>query len=317
MTATHSALARHSTRRELLAAAVALPSASLLAADPRPQVAFTIDDVAWTGIPEPFRREASQKLLGALGQHGDLQAALFVSGSNVDSAPGRAILQSWSDQGHMIANHTWSHRVYNDSIEPAEFAQDMLRCDQLIRSFTSFRPYFRFPALKEGTTRQRRDWMRTFLRDHHYRNGAVTIDASDWYYDQRLRTRLAQDPDFDISRFRESYLTHIWSRATYYDELARKVLGGPVRHTLLLHFNLLNALFLADLLEMFRRKGWSTINAEQAYRDPVFGREADTVPAGESLLWALAKETGRFERELRYPGEDDVYEKPILDRLGL
>jgi hypothetical protein len=86
---------------------------------------------------------------------------------------------------------------------------------------------------------------------------------------------------------------------------------------LLLHFNLLNALFLADLLEMFRRKGWSTINAEQAYRDPVFGREADTVPAGESLLWALAKETGRFERELRYPGEDDVYEKPILDRLGL
>ena len=32
---------------------------------------------------------------------------------------------------------------------------------------------------------------------------------------------------------------------------------------------------------------------------------------------ALAKESGRFEGELRYPGEDDVYERPRLDRLGL
>jgi hypothetical protein len=29
----------------------------------------------------------------------------------------------------------------------------------------------------------------------------------------------------------------------------------------------------------------------------------------------LAKETGKFEDRLRYPGEDDVYEKPMLDRL--
>jgi hypothetical protein len=49
----------------------------------------------------------------------------------------------------------------------------------------------------------------------------------------------------------------------------------------------------------------------------VFTRQPDTAPAGESLIWALAKETGKFEDRLRYPGEDDVYEKPVLDRLGL
>ena len=42
-----------------------------------------------------------------------------------------------------------------------------------------------------------------------------------------------------------------------------------------------------------------------------------TAPAGESLVWALAKETGKFESILRYPGEDDVYEKAALDKLGL
>jgi hypothetical protein len=76
-------------------------------------------------------------------------------------------------------------------------------------------------------------------------------------------------------------------------------------------------LFLGDVLDNFRRRGWQTIDAEEAYRDPVFRLAPKTVPAGESLLWALAKETGKFNDVLRYPGEDDVYEKPKLDRLGL
>ena len=40
-------------------------------------------------------------------------------------------------------------------------------------------------------------------------------------------------------------------------------------------------------------------------------------PELESRLQRLAKETGRYDSMLRYPGEDDVYEKPKLDRLGL
>ena len=95
------------------------------------------------------------------------------------------------------------------------------------------------------------------------------------------------------------------------------MLGRSVAHTLLIHYNLLNSLFLPDLLQMFRAKGWGVIDAEDAFQDPVFQRQPDTVPAGESLLWALAKETGKFESRLRYPGEDDVYEKPALAQVGL
>lgn len=289
----------------------------VLLAGTRPQVAITIDDVAWSSIPEPFQAGASDRLLKALEQHGQVRAAFFVTGRNVDSTEGRAILEQWSGKGHVIGNHTWEHRVYDASIEPSGFAADMLRCDKLIRSFSGFRPYFRFPALKEGGTRERRDYMRNVLRAHHYRNGAVTIDASDWFYDRSLRTHLAQDPGFDVNRFREPYLAHLWNRSVFYDELARRAVGRSVRHTLLLHFNLVNVLFLGGVLDMFQARGWDVIGVETAYRDPIFRREPDTVPAGESLIWALAKETGRFDKELRYPGEDDAYEKPILDRLGL
>jgi hypothetical protein len=85
----------------------------------------------------------------------------------------------------------------------------------------------------------------------------------------------------------------------------------------LIHYNLLNSLFLGDLLTMFRSRGWEIINADDAFSDSVFDRQPNTAPAGESLIWALAKETGRFEDRLRYPGENDTYEKPILDQLRL
>ncbi len=293
----------------------ALPA--MAASKGKPSYSITIDDVAWSRIPAPYQETGNGRLLGALKDQHDLKAALFVAGTNVDSAGGQAVLEQWSRSGHMLANHTWSHHVYNASIEPQDFAKDLLRCDALIRQFTRFRPFFRFPALKEGATPERRDWMRGFLREHGYRNGYVTIDASDWYYDQRLRACLEKDRTFDVNRFRAPYLAHIWDRAVYYDRLARQVTGGTVPHTLLLHFNLLNTLFLGDLLRMFQQKGWQAVDAETAFRHSVFQRQPDIVPAGESLIWALAKETGRFERELRYPGEDSPYEESKLDRLGL
>jgi hypothetical protein len=77
------------------------------------------------------------------------------------------------------------------------------------------------------------------------------------------------------------------------------------------------ALFLDDLLQMFEKKGWKLINAERAFKDPVFKKFPNVVPAGESIIWSLAKESGKFENELRYPAEDERYEKQKMDKLGL
>ena len=88
-----------------------------------------------------------------------------------------------------------------------------------------------------------------------------------------------------------------------------------MKHVLLLHHNLINALFLPDLIRMFWGKGWTIVSPSEAYDDPVYRLEPDVLPAGESLLWSLAKEKGI--PGLRYPGEDERYEKPLLDALGL
>ncbi len=72
-----------------------------------------------------------------------------------------------------------------------------------------------------------------------------------------------------------------------------------------------------DLLTMFEKNGWKVISAQDAFKDPVFKKRPKSLPSGQSLLWALAKESGKYEKELRYPGENDTYEKPKMDALGL
>jgi peptidoglycan-N-acetylglucosamine deacetylase len=49
--------------------------------------------------------------------------------------------------------------------------------------------------------------------------------------------------------------------------------------------------------------------------DPVYQRTPETLPAGESLAWALAAESGMTG--LRWPGEDSVYEARSLTPWGL
>jgi peptidoglycan-N-acetylglucosamine deacetylase len=303
------------SRRDVLAALASSALVARAATEEKPRIAITMDDLRWDLIPAALRNDAGERLLATF-QRQKVRVALFVIGERGDTPEGRAILREWSGRGHMIGNHTWSHRWY-DKMPEEQFGADMLRCDAFVRQFPTFRSYFRFPMLKEGGTRERRDWMRAFLKAHGYRNGAVTIDASDWYYDDRLRKCLEERPKFDVNLFREPYLAHLWDRATYYDRLAREVLGRNIPHTILVHYNLLNSYFLGDAMDMFRMRGWQLVDAERAFQDDVFTRQPDTAPAGESLVWALAKETGRYDATLRYPGEDDVYEKPILDRLGL
>jgi hypothetical protein len=90
-----------------------------------------------------------------------------------------------------------------------------------------------------------------------------------------------------------------------------------VPHTILTHFNLLNALFLNDLIEMFKSKGWEWIDAETAFADPIFSRLPKIIPAGESIVWALAKENGKIPMSQRYPAEDGESEMARIKKLGL
>lgn len=283
------------------------------------EVSITIDDMDLNGndTPKLSLDERNTAILAALRKHRELKAAVFVCGMRVDNVQGKKHLLEWDEAGHLIANHSYSHWFYPKT-EFEKFSQDIIKGEAVISGLKNFQKFFRFPYLKEGNTTEKRDKIRAFLNERYYRMGYVTIDTSEWAIDARLRKRLNENPNADLTAYRDFYLEHIWERAQFYDQLARKVTGGkPVRHTLLIHHNLVAALFLDDLLRMFEKKGWKLIDAERAFKDSVFKKFPNVVPAGESIIWSLAKESGKFENELRYPAEDERYEKEKMDKLGL
>jgi peptidoglycan/xylan/chitin deacetylase (PgdA/CDA1 family) len=282
----------------------------------RPQLALTLDDPTLTLGSVLKWQEANSRLLNAISAK-SVRAALFVCGMRVDEADGAKLLSAWDQAGHLICNHSYSHKFYGERTSYADFAVDFLKNEKIIAPYHNRTALFRYPFLKEGDTADKRDRFRALLRERGYRVGHVTIDASDWYVSQRFVNRLAKQPNAPIASYRDYLIAHLLDRAAFYRQLAFDVLGRDIRHTILMHFNPLNALVLPDVMNAFETAGWQWIDASIAFEDPIFRSQPQTLPAGESLVWALAKETGRFESRLRYPGEDDVYEKPKMDALGL
>jgi peptidoglycan-N-acetylglucosamine deacetylase len=281
-----------------------------------PQLAITMDDPRLkldTGLQWS---EANSRILKALDSRG-VKAALFVCGMRVDEYEGTKLLSAWDQSGHMICNHSYSHLNYCGPTSYADFAVDFLKNERIIAPYQNRRPLFRYPFLKEGDTADKRDRFRALLKESGYRVGHVTIDTSDWYVNQRMTDRLAKQPKASIQPYRDYLIAHLLDRAAFYRQLAIDVVGRDIRHTLLIHYTTLNALVLPDVMAAFEKAGWQWIDASLAYQDDVFHSLPKTLPAGESLIWALAKETGRFDARLRYPGEDGVYEESKMNALGL
>ncbi len=283
----------------------------------KPRVCLSFDDGSINDMPGYSQAEWNQLLLDNLQRAGK-QAIFFVAGKRVDNPAGRQVLRAWDQAGHLLANHTYSHLYYHsDAVSYEQFATDFLRNHAMLRGYAHFTPLFRFPYLKEGNTLAKRDRFRALLTSRGYSNGHVTIDASDWYVNDRLVKRLTENPKADVAAYQAFYLQHILDRATYYNRLGQELTGRPIAHTLLLHHNLTSALFVDDLIRHFEANGWEVINASTAYKDSIYQRVPKTLPAGESLIWALTKESGRYADQLRYPAEDSGYEEAEMNRLGL
>jgi peptidoglycan/xylan/chitin deacetylase (PgdA/CDA1 family) len=284
----------------------------------QPFISFTFDDGNTSDLAGYSFDQWNKMILDNLDNAGVKAVFFVVAGYDKLDEKGQYLLKSWNDRGHRIGNHTFSHPNYNNpKVTFEEFRSDFLRNDSVINVLSNYIKLFRFPFLKEGDTRAKIDQFRDCLTANEYRNGYVTVDASDWYVNSRLLARLKENPKADIDGYRKFYLEHLLSRANFYENLAVQLSGRHIHHTILLHHNLTSALFLGDLVKMFREKGWTITDAETAFNDEIFKTNPTNVPAGESLIWALAKQSGKYESILRYPGEDSEYEKARMDQLGL
>lgn len=245
-----------------------------------------------------------------------IHAIIYPSLSKIGGSQGLDMVAQWGKQGHRIGNHGNLHLNLNkDEVSLSAYLSDMQQGHDAFSRMQGFVPRYRFPYLKEGHTQQRRDTVRTWLKQHHYQSGAVSIDASDWFYNM-LFLKYQQNHDHQrLNLLKQAYLRHLVDRAQYYDDLAQKTLNRSPHHVLLLHLRAINAAWLQDIIDTFEQHGWTWIDSDTAYQDPLYQIQTYHLPAGESLLWNIAQVYGI--KNLRYPAEDAQYEYASLQAIGL
>ncbi len=282
-------------------------------------LALTFDDGPKLGAtPLLTPAERNEALLKHLAE-AKVRATIFVTLANgADRPEGMALLKAWGDAGHTIGNHTVTHPDLNSAaVSLAQYQQEVLACHEAIHELPGYRGWFRFTFLREGNTPEKRDGMRAFLESKGWRNAYVSLDTSDWRLDQKLVEVLTKNPTADLGPIREAYVAHVKQRAAAYRELSRRLLDRDIPQVLLMHHNLLNALFLPDVLRMLKAEGWTVIETAAAYQDEVYRLQPDRAAPGQSLLLSLARSKGwKLSPEFERLMDDADFEILALQRLG-
>jgi peptidoglycan/xylan/chitin deacetylase (PgdA/CDA1 family) len=283
----------------LLAALLLLPLAACAPAATEPaaakRIALTFDDVPRAPGAFYSLEERSRRLIRALRDARVRQAAFFVIPGflqNPERAGGERRIADYVRAGHVIANHSFSHRNLI-AISAEDYLADVDRAEEWLRDRAGRRPWFRFPFLGEGgTDRAKRDAVRAGLAARGLRNGYVTVDASDWHMEQLTVDAVRAGKRIDMDALRGLYVeTHV-EAAEFYDELARRAIGRSPAHVLLLHETDLAAMFIGDLVAALRMRGWTIVTADEAYFDPLREAMPDVPVARGTLTEALAWERG-------------------------
>lgn len=275
------------------------------------EIALTFDDAPRTGSYYSGKERAS-KLISSLKAAKVDQVAFFVNTSRMDQE-GHARIKFYSDQGHLIGNHTHSHLDIN-RVTLSQYLKDFQAADAILkeRSLTQFKKWFRFPYLREGNTEAKRDGMRAALNESGYKNAYITINNYDWHIDALFQKAIEEGKEVDFKALKAVYIKVLVDSVRYYDEMAIKYLGRSPRHVLLLHENDLAAMFISDLVTAFRNKGWKIISPSMAYDDDISKYKTNKILAfNPGRIGEIAFDNGSPRTQLWQEACDEAF----LERL--
>jgi peptidoglycan/xylan/chitin deacetylase (PgdA/CDA1 family) len=231
------------------------------------------------------------KLIETLRKHDVEQVAFFSVSQNLDDE-GKNRLNAYNNAGHIIANHTHTHPDFN-KLSLKQYSEDFLLADSHLSHYKNYRKWFRYPYLREGDTIEKRDGMRELLKQKGYINAYITLNNYDWYIESLFQKSIKEGVKMDFSAMSRFYVDVIMESIEYYEQMAITHLGRSPKHVLLLHEMDISALFVGDLIDELRHKGWNIITPQQAYTDPISDYKAvKTMRFNPGRIVEIAKNKG-------------------------
>lgn len=254
------------------------------------EVAITIDDLPVNGDPEAHPW-ITEKLVAAIVRN-EVPAIGFVNEGKLyedgELDPARvALLQRWIDAGLELGNHQYAHDdLHTTSLEA--YQEGILRGEIVTRGLMEAAGkalrYFRHPYLHSGETLGKRDSLHAFLAAHGYDVAPVTIDNSEWIFAFAYERAAQRSDTTQMQRIAEAYIPYMEAKFAHFEQQEQAFLGRPMKHTLLLHANRLNAEYFDALVAMLRARGYRFIPLEDALTDPAYALP-DTYAGRGGISW--------------------------------
>lgn len=255
------------------------------------EIAITIDDLPLVAskMNNPGNQQRAterfNKLIEALVKN-NVPATGFVIAGAIEKGQ-LAFLEAFKNAGFELGNHTYSHYNLN-RMKAEKYIADVDKADVILSPLMSSPKYFRYPYLAEGNS-QSKPLVLNYLKEHDYVIAPVTIDSKDFQFNERLyHVPFRQREAYILNKMKSQYLAYIWA-ATLKAE--KKAKGQPVKHILLIHANLLNSYVLDDIIQMYKKNGYTFISLAEALKNPA---SAITAPTTDEHNKEPANENNAF-----------------------
>ncbi len=237
------------------------------------RMCITFDNLpAERNYDEMERLEVNQRILDALAAH-SVKAAGFVIGDNIESD--WDILVEWLEDGHTLGFQTFSGQDI-EGVPVEAFIGDLIKgqeaIEDILQSYRQSERYFRFPYLHYGSTVDKKDGLAEYLAGTKIKVAHATIVPEDFVYNLSMEKIKNRRDSVELFALRDEYLNHLLDRLASAETMAEKTTGRAVRHILSLRVNMVNAVFLDDILTMLEGKGYNFITLKTALKDKVYGK---------------------------------------------
>lgn len=232
-------------------------------------IAITIDDYPMSDGYLFSSQKRTEAFLNACSKH-HCKAAFFCIGQDCNTEKGKFLLALLDNNGHFLANHSMTHSHFS-SKSLVEFESEIRQTEAILSSYQNMRKWFRYPFLDYGNrdalggSKEKSLRSIEILRLLGYVEGYVTINTLDWHINERLRKSLKQGNSVDFHSLKTLYLNLLKEWCNHYIRFYQVEFPEEITHTLLLHANDLNALYLQDILLMIKDSGWNIVSPEQAF----------------------------------------------------
>lgn len=283
-------------------------------------IALTYDDAPLGAGPRFTGVDRTNELIRQLDDAETGPVAIFVTTRGTDIPAGKQRISNYADAGHRIANHSDQHAWASRTLTE-DYIADLDRAEAKLEGFANRRPWFRFPFLDEGgmsaseDDATKRDALREALKARDLISGYVTIDTYDWHLDQLWSHAVKDGKSVNMDALSTVYVEMVLDAARHYDALGRRVLDRRPAQVLLLHENDLAASFTIDLVDALRADGWTIIDPDLAFADPIAAQMPVTRYSGGGRISALAADAGLRQRSVldHWSVSQDAIEARVSD----